>query len=300
MKNNIALEFVALAALWGMSFMFMRLGAMEFGVLPTAGARVAIASVMLLPILWFSGHWNVLRRNAGRILFVGLLNSALPFALFSYAVLHISTGLSAILNATAPLFGALVAWIWLKDRPNGMRMLGLAIGFAGVALLAYDKASFKPGGAGWAVLACLLATLCYGYSASYAKRYLSGVHALAIATGSQLGATIGLAIPMVWWWPDHNPGLTPWLSLLALGILCSGVAYILYFRLIEQLGPARAITVTFLVPVFAVLFGALLLDEQITGWMILCGLVVVLGTAMATGVLRLRARQTATAPAVKP
>ncbi len=297
MKNHPIVEFIALAAIWGASFLFMRLGAAEFGVVATAGARVGIAAMVLLPALGLSGHWAALRQHAARILFIGLINSAVPFVMFSYAVLHISTGLSAILNATAPLFGALIAWLWLKDRLTVARVLGLMIGFAGVALLAADKASFKPGGTGWAVLACLVATLCYGYAASYTKRHLAGVHPLAIATGSQLGATLGLALPMWWWWPAHNPGWAPWLSLLVLGVLCSGVAYILYFRLIAELGPARAITVTFLVPVFAVLYGTTLLDENLTPYMLACGAVVVLGTALSSGVLRLPAKRAVEAPA---
>lgn len=291
MKTNPIIEFITLAAIWGSSFLFTRLGAAEFGVMVTAGLRVGIASVLLLPILWFSGNWRALQDNAPRILFIGLINSALPFVMFGYAVMHISTGLSSILNATAPLFGALIAWLWLQDRLTRSRVLGLVIGFAGVALLAVDKASFKPGGDGWAVLACLVATLCYGYAASYTQRYLGGIHPLAIASGSQLGAALGLAIPTFWWWPAHNPGWTPWLSLLVLGVLCSGMAYFLYFRLIAQLGPARAITVTFLVPVFALLYGTTLLDEPLTLWMLGCGAVVVLGTALSSGVLRLPARR---------
>lgn len=298
MKNHPIVEFIALAAIWGASFLFMRLGAAEFGVVATAGARVGIASMVLLPILAFSGHWGSLRHNAVRVLFIGLINSALPFVMFAYAVMHISTGLSAILNATAPLFGALIAWLWLKDRLTVLQVVGLIVGFAGVALLAADKASFKTGGTGWAVLACLVATLCYGYAASYTKRHLAGVHPLAIATGSQFGAALGLALPTWWWWPAQNPGSTPWLSLLVLGVLCSGVAYILYFRLIAQLGPARAITVTFLVPVFAILYGTTLLGENLTPYMLGCGAIVVLGTALSSGVLRLPARraQVPTAP----
>ena len=286
MKSNSIIEFVALAAIWGASFLFMRLGAGEFGIVPTAGVRVAIASAVLLPLLWFSGHWPAFKRNAARILFIGLLNSALPFALFAYAVMSISTGLSAILNATVPLFGAVIAWWWLKDRLSRTRVLGLVIGFTGVLLLAIDKASFKPGGTGWAVLACLLATLCYGYAASYTKRYLTGVPALATASGSQFGATLGLAAPTLWLWPAHIPVLASWLSLLALGVVCTAVAYILYFRLIEELGPARAVTVTFLVPVFAVLYGTVLLNETLTVWMMGCGAVIVCGTALASGVVR--------------
>jgi drug/metabolite transporter (DMT)-like permease len=160
--KTTGLEFLALAAIWGSSFLFMRIGGAEFGVVATAGVRVAIGALVLLPLLWFSGHWAELQRNALPVLFIGTLNSALPFALFAYAVTSITTGLSGILNATVPLFGALIAWVWLKDRPRPSRILGLVIGFGGIALLAKDSASFKPGGSGWAVLACLLAAVCYG------------------------------------------------------------------------------------------------------------------------------------------
>jgi drug/metabolite transporter (DMT)-like permease len=287
MKKSILIDFVSLAAMWGASFLFMRMGAAEFGVFATAGLRVAIAAAFLTPILWLSGHWGELQRKAGAILFIGLLNSGIPFALFSYAVLSITTGMTSILNATVPLFGAVIAWLWLKDRPTNSRILGLLIGFGGVILLAGEKASFKPGGTGWAVLACLLATVCYAFAASFTKRYLTGVHPLATATGSQIGASIGLAIPTFWFWPAQTPGLKPWLALVALGVVCTGVAYILYFRLIERAGPARALAVTFVVPVFALTYGGLFLGEQLTLWMLVCGVIIICGTALSTGLLKL-------------
>lgn len=287
-------DFVLLAAIWGASFLFMRLGALEFGALPTAALRVAIGALFLLPLLLLRGLGPQLARHWKPVLLVGVLNSGIPFACYSYALLSITTGLSAILNATVPLFGAIVAWLWLKDRPNGSRVLGLVVGFAGVALLAWDKASFKPDASGaapgWAVLACLLATLCYGISASFAKRYLGGLPPLVTATGSQVGATLGLALPALWLWPARMPSMQAWLALLAVGVLCTGVAYILYFRLIEQAGPARALAVTFVVPVFAVIYGVLLLGEAVTPWMVLCGAVIVAGTALSTGLLSLRRR----------
>jgi len=286
MKKSILIDFVSLAAMWGASFLFMRMGAAEFGVFATAGLRVAIAAAFLTPILWFSGHWGELQRKAGAILFIGLLNSGIPFALFSYAVLSITTGMTSILNATVPLFGAVIAWLWLKDRPTNSRILGLLIGFGGVILLAGEKASFKPGGTGWAVLACLLATVCYAFAASFTKRYLTGVHPLATATGSQIGASIGLALPTLWFWPAQMPGLKPWLALVALGVVCTGVAYILYFRLIERAGPARALAVTFVVPVFALTYGGLFLGEQLTLWMLVCGVIIICGTALSTGLLK--------------
>jgi drug/metabolite transporter (DMT)-like permease len=289
-KNWIT-DFVLLAAIWGSSFLFMRISTVEFGPLPTAAVRVAIAALFLLPIVWLRGLLPELRRNWKRIFLIGVLNSGVPFACFSFALLSITTGLSAILNATVPMFGALIAWLWLKDRPNGSRILGLIVGFAGVAMLAWDKATFKPDASGiapgWAVLACLFACLCYGISASYAKRYLGGLPPLVTAAGSQIGATLGLALPAAWLWPAKMPGMHAWLALLAVGVVCTGLAYILFFRLIENAGPPRALSVTFLVPVFAVIYGALLLGEKVTPWMLVCAVVIVVGTALSTGLLKL-------------
>ncbi len=286
-----AVDFLLLGAIWGASFLFMRMAVVDFGPLATAFLRVAIAAVFLAPLLLLRGLLPQLKANAGRVLLVGVFNSGIPFACFSFALLSITTGLSSILNATVPLFGALVAWVWLKDRPTGSRVLGLAVGFAGVAALAWDKATFKPDAVsgiapGWAVLACLLATFCYALSASFARRYLTGVPPLVTATGSQIGATLGLALPAAWLWPAKTPGLVAWAALVALGVLCTGVAYVLYFRLIEHAGPSKALAVTFLVPVFAVLYGTVLLGEALTGWMLICGAVIVLGTALSTGLLK--------------
>jgi len=290
-----ATDFALLAAIWGASFMFMRMGAVEFGPLPAAAVRVAIAALFLLPLVALRGLLPELKKHWRRTFFVGLLNSGIPFACYSFALLSISTGLSAILNATVPMFGALIAWAWLNDKLNASRLLGLAIGFAGVALLAWDKASFTPDASGtasgWAVLACLLAVVCYGISASYTKRYLAGLPPLVTAAGSQIGATLGLALPALWLWPARMPGASAWLALLAVGVVCTGIAYILFFRLIENAGPPRALSVTFLVPVFAVLYGVVFLGETITPWMLGCAAVIVCGTALSTGLLRLGRKQ---------
>ncbi len=293
LSRRATAEFVLLASIWGASFLFMRVAAGEFGVMATAGLRVGIAALFLLPILVIRGHWPAFRARCGSIMLIGLLNSGLPFALFSFAVLSITTGFTSILNATVPLFGALVAWAWLGDRLDRWRVLGLALGFVGVALLAWRTpggASFRAGGSGWAVLACLAACVCYAVAASCTKKFLTGVHPMVTATGSQIGATLGLLGPMLWFWPPVMPGARAWAAVIAVGVLCTGIAYILYFRLIESAGPARALAVTFLVPVFALVYGALALGEQITPWMLGCGAVIVLGTALSTGLLRPRAR----------
>ena len=289
------LDFILLGAIWGSSFLFMRIGAVEFGAVPTAFVRVAIASVFLAPMLAWRGHVPALRVHWKKIFAIGIVNSGVPFLCFAFALLSITSGLSAILNATVPLFGALVAWGWMKDRPTALRALGLAIGFVGVALLAWDKASFMPDASGiapgWAVLACLLATFCYGVAGNAAKKYLGGLPALVTATGSQMGAALFLVFPAVAFWPARMPSLQAWLALVLVGVLCTGVAYILYFRLFEVAGAPRALAVTFVVPVFAVIYGAIFLSEPVTGWMLFCGAVIVSGTALSTGLLAFGKRE---------
>ncbi len=287
-----ALDFLLLASLWGASFLFMRISTVEFGPVATAAVRVSIASAFLMPILLYKGLGGQLRQHWKPVFFVGLLNSGIPFVCYSFALLSITTGLSSLLNATVPMFGALVAWLWLRDRPTLSRSLGLVIGFAGVAMLAWDTASFKPDASGvasgWAVLACLLACLCYAIAASFTRRYLSALPPLVTATGSQVGAALGLALPALWLRPAQMPGTAAWLALLAVGILCTGLAYVLYFRIIAKAGPARALAVTYLVPVFAVIYGLIFLGEAVTPWMLVCAVVIIAGTALSTGLLQLK------------
>ena len=286
-------DYIALGALWGSSFLFTRLAMVDVGPLPAAAARVCIAALFLLPIVVLKGLLPELKQHWKKIFFLGLFNSAIPFACFAFSLLAITTGLSAILNATTPMFAALIAWVWLKDKPALSRVAGLVIGFAGVALLAWDKATFKPDASGiapgWAVLACLAACLCYGYSASFTKKYMAGISPMVTAAGSQMGATLGLALPAILLWPTSTPSSTALLALLFLGVACTGIAYILFFRLIEKAGPQRTLTVTFLIPVFAVFYGAVFLSEVVTPWMLLCALVIVCGTALATGLVSFKA-----------
>ena len=286
-------DYIALGALWGSSFLFTRLAMVDVGPLPAAAARVCIAALFLLPIVVLKGLLPELKQHWKKVFFLGLFNSAIPFACFAFSLLAITTGLSAILNATTPMFAALIAWVWLKDKPAFSRVAGLVIGFAGVALLAWDKATFKPDSSGiapgWAVLACLAACLCYGYSASFTKKYMAGISPMVTAAGSQMGATLGLALPAILLWPTSIPSSTALLALLFLGVACTGIAYILFFRLIEKAGPQRTLTVTFLIPVFAVFYGAVFLSEVVTPWMLLCALVIVCGTALATGLVSFKA-----------
>jgi drug/metabolite transporter (DMT)-like permease len=218
---------------------------------------------------------------------VGVFNSALPFLLFTVAALVLNAGLSGIFNATAPLWGAVVAWLWLKDRPTRARAAGLAVGFAGVLFLAWDGASFKPGAHGVSpalgIAACMTATLLYGFTVNYTKKALTGVPPLAVAAGSQAWAAVFTLVPALWFWPAALPGVRAWTAVAVLALACTGLAYLLFFRLIAHVGPAQAIAVTYLIPVFAIGWGALFLGEAVTAPMLLGGAIVLLGTALATG-----------------
>ena len=264
----------------------MRTSGKAFGALPTAGLRVCIASLFLLPLLALRGQIPALRQHWKLCFTVGVLNSAIPFACLSWALLSISTGLSALLNATVPLFGAAIAWWWLGDKLQGSRVLGLVVGFLGVAILALNRDAGGAPGAGsstLAVIACLTACLFYGISASFTRRFLPGVPSLVLATGSQLGASLALLPLTVWAWPIEPAPLQAWGAVIALGVVCTGLAYVIFFRLIERTGPSRALSVTYAIPVFAILYGVVLLGESVTLWMGLCGAVIMLGTSLSTG-----------------
>ncbi|MEY4750313.1 MAG: hypothetical protein RIQ60_2527 [Pseudomonadota bacterium] len=310
-RNHI--ELATLAAIWGASFLFMRLGAGQFGAFALAFMRVAGASLLLLPLLLARGEWPALKSNAWRIALVGMTNSALPFICFAYAAQSLNAGLSAIFNATTPLWGAALAAVWLKEGLARSRILGLALGFLGVLWLAWDHAQlgqllFNDDGGSLAVSAhsrrvpddrselsvllpvgaCIAAAMMYGFSANFARRHLSNVAPMALATGSQLFSALGLALPATLYWPAQTPGAASWAAALALAILCTGVAYILYFRLIAKAGSTYAMSVTYLVPAFAVLWGWLVLGEALSGAMLAGCAVILLGTALTTGMVGAR------------
>ncbi|HET9553942.1 MAG TPA: DMT family transporter [Anaeromyxobacteraceae bacterium] len=296
MGKRDTLELVVLAAIWGASFLFMRVAAPVLGPIPLMALRVGVAALCLLPVLALRGGAGQLRGRLVHIVVVGAINSAVPFSLLAFATLSVTAGLASILNATSPLWAGLVAHLWLKDRLNPGRVLGLAIGFAGVALLFWGRASFKPGGAGLAVVAALAATLSYGVAASYTKRFLSGVDPLAAAAGSQAAATLLLLPPALLLWPSAPVPASVWGSVAALGVVCTAVAYVLFFRLIAAVGPARTIAVTFLIPPFALAWAALFLGEPVTPRTIAGAAVVLAGTALATGLVKLPARRPVPAP----
>lgn len=291
MKPRDLLELIALAALWGASFLFMRVGAGQFGAVALAALRVAGAAAVLVPLVAARHEWPALRRHWKPILILGITNSAIPFLSFAYAMLTLSGGFSSIFNAASPLFAATIAWLWLGDRLNASRTIGLLIGFAGVFGLVVSRSGLGVDAGDHAtllaVLACIVAASAYGFSANFTKRFLAGVPPMAVAAGSQLSATLVLAVPAALFWPAVTPGPAAWAGLAALAVFCTGLAYVIFFRLIANVGPANAITVTFLIPAFAVGWGAMFLDEPVTAAMLIGCAVILLGTALAVGVIRL-------------
>jgi len=289
MKPRDLADLVLLAALWGASFLFIRLGALEFGAVPLAALRCLGAALFLLPILLLRGQGAALRARWRALAWVGVVNSALPFSLYGVALLAINAGLSAIFNAATPLWAAAIGALWLHERLGRTRVLGLCIGLAGVAGLAWSKAGFSANehgvSAAVAIAACLLATALYGYGGNFTKKHLSGVPPMALATGSQLSAAVLLALPAWLLRPATLPSAIAWVSLALLAILCTGLAYILYFRLIVRTGPPNAAAVTFLIPAFAAVFGWLFPGEAIPPSMLIGGAVILAGTALAMGLL---------------
>ena len=269
---------VALAAIWGASFLFTRIVAPVMGPVLTADLRMLVAGLALVAYFRLAGFDPGWRRWSRKYAFVGLLNSGLPFLLYAYAALYLSAGLMAVLNATAPMWGALLTVLLLGERLTARRAAGLALGVIGVAVLSRPDAGTTQ--AFLAIAACLAASFLYGLAGVYMKRWAGDVPARGMAVGTQVAAGL-LMLPLI---PFSTPPAVPTVlvaaSVLALGLLCGAVAYLLYFRLIVDIGPTGALTVTYLIPLFGVLWGTLFLGEALSMTMLAGGVLVVLGTVL--------------------
>jgi drug/metabolite transporter (DMT)-like permease len=282
------IELPLLAAIWGASFLFMKIGGPEFGPILFMAIRTLVASVLLLSLLAYKKQLKLLFQYNKAIFIVGLLNTAIPFSLFGWATLTLSAGSTSVLNATTPMFGAIVAVIWLKDTFNYSTILGLFIGFIGVYFLMFEKINSPNSAVILPVFAVMLASLFYGISANYTKKYLSKVKPLVLAAGSQISATIILLPISLFFLPDTMPSIEAINAVVVLGIVCTGFAYIIFFRLISAMGPTKAISVTYLIPAFGLFWGAIFLNEAITVIMLFgCGLILV-GVALTTGVVSIK------------
>lgn len=281
-----AIQLVILAAIWGASFLFMKMAAPSFGVIPLIGLRVAIAALLLAPALRSAGARAEFRRHLAPLIVVGVTNSALPFCLLTFAALYVTAGVDSILNATTPMWTALVAFVWLGVPLRRAQIVGLAIGFAGVVVLAWGARGSGGHGMLAALAAAMLATLSYGFAANYSKRKLADVRPFVAAFGSQLFAALVLAPLAIRYWPSTPIRPLDWMAVLLLGAVCTAVAYLLYFGLLRNAGAQYAASVTFLIPIFGVVWGALFLGERITLQAGFGCVVILLGIALAMGKIK--------------
>lgn len=290
MKPLHLIELIALGAIWGASFMFTRLSVADFGIPALIATRVVISALVLSPWLFSSqrrAELGSLRAGKwGAAAALGLINTAIPFALLAYTVQHIGAGFASILNATAALFGALLAWLWLGERLTGFRTLGLVVGFAGVVLLSWHKLGFSTTAGPWPVLTGLGGGFLYGLSLNFTKRYLAGVRPMTVAAASQVFAALAMIPVGIAFAPTDLPGPRALAAALVLGLVCTGFAYVLFYRLFVSIGPTRAITVAFLIPMFGVVWGVVFLNETFTLVMGAGAALVLMGLSMSTGLVK--------------
>jgi drug/metabolite transporter (DMT)-like permease len=271
---TVAVQLVVLSAIWGGSFLFMRLAVDDFGPVPLVEVRLALGALLLLPFLWRDRAQFTLARWPMMAL-IGALNSALPFLLFAWAAERAPAGVGAIANGMTALSAALMGFLFFQERLSTRRSVALCAGFAGILVLGSGKMAGMS--VGWASLAGGLASLMYGFSIHMARRHLAGLPAAALAAVT-LGSSALVAVPFtIATWPVKAIPAQAWLSAAALGVFCTGIAFVIFYRLIERIGANRASTVTYLVPPFGVAWGWLFLDEPITRTMVIA-CVLILGS----------------------
>jgi drug/metabolite transporter (DMT)-like permease len=252
---------IMLGVLWGGSFLFIRVAVPAFGPFMLVELRVGLAAAALFLYALAAGSMPKIRGRWRSFLVLGFLNAAVPFSLISAAEIHLTASLAAILNSTTVMFTAIVAAVWMGDALTARKAIGIVLGIVGVSVLVgWDPLPLN-GIVLLAVAAMLLASLSYALGATYAKQSFSGIPPIGMALG-QLGGAVALLLPLaVVSLPERAPSTVVTFSMLGLAFLSTAVAYLIYFRLIENVGPTSTVTVTLLVPVFGLLFGVLLLEE---------------------------------------
>ena len=280
MKPKDLVALVLLAAVWGGSFLFIRIAVPALGPFPLVAGRVTIASLVLWAGMRALGQRPQLRPHFRKLMILAAINAAIPFALIAAAELHLTASLAAMLNATVPLWGSVFAAVWLGERLNARRIAGLALGVVGVAVLVGWSPITLDRVTTLSILATLVATCTYAASGVYAKRALSNVPPPTLALGQQVAASVWLIAPGLWQLPNAHPTRAATLALLGLATVSTAVAYLLYFRLIAAVGPTKTSTVTYLIPVFGMAWGAFFLGESVTP-----GMLVGLGCILASLVL---------------
>lgn len=286
MRPRDVIELLVLSVLWGGAYLFTRAAVPAFGPAPLVSIRLGIAALMLLPIVAYRGSLSQLHARPLALFMVGVPFTALPFLMMTWGALHITAGLSAVLNATAPMFAALVGHFVLKERLGAWRSGGLLLGFAGVLILmGGGGVSWKTSHGPLAVLAVLGTAMIWSIGANYTRRKMAGIDPMVTTAGSLAAASLSL-LPLAWaTWPATPPSARAWAEMAFLGIASSGIGMWMYFRLLGRIGAVGAMSVTFLSPLVAMVSGALYLGEALTLQMLLGCAVVLLGTALSLGLI---------------
>ena len=275
-------ELIFLSAIWGSSFLFLRLTSPVFGPIFLIEMRVLSGLAVLLPLVLFLGKLAEFQKHWKMIATVSLMNMAIPFCFFAFSAVYIGAGLLSIINATVPIFSACVAYVVYKERLSRSSLLGLLIGFLGVVVLMFNPdESF--GSSGWlAILSALLACLLYGTAINLTVNNLQGVSGLAITAGGLFVSSLVLLPFAFWARPEVLPVGNIWWSVFALGIVCTGFGFVMFYRLIDRIGASRAIMTTYLIPVFSILWGNIFLGESVTLIMVVGCILVLLGVGLTT------------------
>ncbi|WP_439838817.1 DMT family transporter [Aeromonas caviae] len=284
---------LALAAIWGASFLFMRIAAPAFGSVNTTFLRVFFALIGLAAMLLLLRTPMRFQGKLKSAMVLGIINSGVPFLMYAIAALWLPAGYSAILNATTPLMGALIGFSFFSETLTLRKWAGVMLGLVGIGFITTTGEVDLSGQLAIGVLACLIATACYGCAGFLTRRWVTergGLDAKLVAFGSQIGAVLFL-LPFFGYTLATGPAVDwaqPWVwaSVLAVGFLCTAFAYLLYFRLIADIGPLRSLTVTFLIPPFGILWGYLVLGETLTGGFVFGGAVVCLAVWLVTSPAR--------------
>ncbi|WP_134684492.1 DMT family transporter [Brevibacillus migulae] len=279
MKTKELAALFGLAALWGASFLFIRIASPAIGPVLTIQARVTIAAVALLMYMLMRGQKTGFKQHWKQYLVIGALNASIPFTLIAIASLSLNASMLAIMNSLTPLFTALVLWGWRKEKISMKKWAGIFIGITGVIILVgWSPIHFTPAVV-VAIVLSILSTISYGFAGVYAKNAFDRVPPLSVAFGQQMGAALLLVPFTLFRLPATTSALTPavvW-SVVGLAVLCTAIGYLLYFYLITSIGPTKTLSVTFMIPLFGMLWGVLFLNEQITKGMIV-GLLVILSS----------------------
>ena len=275
-------ELIFLSAIWGSSFLFLRLTSPVFGPIFLIEMRVLSGLAVLLPLVLFLGKLAEFQKHWKMIATVSLMNMAIPFCFFAFSAVYIGAGLLSIINATVPIFSACVAYVVYKERLSRSSLLGLFIGFLGVVVLMFNPGeSF--GSSGWlAILPALLACLLYGTAINLTVNNLQGVSGLTITAGGLFVSSLVLLPFAFWARPEVLPVGNIWWSVFALGIVCTGFGFVMFYRLIDRIGAGRAIMTTYLIPVFSILWGNIFLGESVTLIMVVGCILVLLGVGLTT------------------